>query len=152
MSAEDCLEQIIRRHRIQAIAWDVDGTLVTKNHGLRSCRGPFEQQVNDASRLQRLLSRLGHVQHVVMSRNYNFNKDTCYHAEVCAFGFDVSVPDLYRSTRAKVVQDKATLLIDDTEEECVRGLKEGCVAAICIKGNKDVFAALDSGAFQMFTN
>jgi phosphoglycolate phosphatase-like HAD superfamily hydrolase len=148
--AEGIIQHIVEQYKIDVVVWDVDGTLVCDGGGLESWKGPFERQIAHAQRLRELLARLSHVEHVVMSRNYNFNASTPYHSEVKAFGFSHSVPDLYRTEAPKTVSSKRTLLIDDSHEECTWSLSAGCVVTIQpTEEDADVFAALDHCNFRL---
>lgn len=150
--AEERIAQIVQQNAIEIIAWDVDGTLVVDDDGMHAHKGRFEHQVKHAARLKKLLRerRCGAaVRHIIMSRNYNFNSSTDYHSQVKDFGFDDSVPDLYRACdTAKRIKGKRVLLIDDSKEECALSAQAGCVT-IWLQGRGGVFSAMDSGEFEV---
>jgi hypothetical protein len=154
--AEKVIQSIVERHDIEEILWDVDGTLVI-GHGLKS-NDSLVESIDQFERLKLLLKGLPNVQHLLVSRNrhfafYNPSLDT----KVNEHGFDGYIKglnlDLKRSKGS--INEKRSLLIDDSLEECAFALgetdKTSVVAALQVKKHKGMFASLDKGDYLYWT-
>lgn len=152
MSIAPVLRQIIEAHNIEAIAWDVDGTLIVEDGGLHGHKGGFRKQLLDEHNTKEVIDALD-VRHIIMSRNHLFHNGSMIHEEVSTFGFHGSVPDLfYELSVPKVVPNKRTLLIDDSINECLYALQHGAAVALHLKNWRNgVFGSIMSGGYEVMT-